>query len=457
LLAAVAGGLAVAAAVSGCVHVTPDSHLTRAPYLTAEFADRVTVNWATDRSSDDATLRWGRAPGCEEHVTRAHAVPITVRRRPEWQWRVDLSGLAASRRYCYWPLLDGQPLLPRRDSLEFQAAPARGDTRRFSFAVIGDWGQDSSVESNLLDQIGDGPARFLVTVGDNAYPSGDEDSYGDLGGGGVFGRRQLPAIGQRAVFAAQGNHGALANLPYLHNFPSKTVATASGGRFEQNRYCCTSAMGTSHDAYASAWYAFDWGPARFYVLESAWSDGPKDYQADYEAHWNGPVAGCAPCGAELAWLRRDLAAHPAQPKFAFFHYPLHVDSSAQRSDPFTSGAEALEGLLARSGVNAAFSGHAHVYERNLPQVGGLVTYVTGGGGGELSPVNACSAFDAFALGANTSCRADPPESPLSVFHYLLVTVESDHFTVTPTDATGVPFDQQTYNFDTVGPFAKFGA
>jgi hypothetical protein len=204
-------------------------------------------------------------------------------------------------------------------------------------------------------------------------------------------------------------------------------------------------MGSSHEDYASAWYAFDWSRARFYVLESAWADDSRAYQSDFEAHWNGPVRGCPVCGRELEWLQRDLAAHADTPvKFAFLHYPFHVDNTAERSDDFLSGTQALEGVLAAGGVDVAFTGHAHVYERNHPQVGGLVTYVTGGGGGELSPINTCSTFDAYALGDSSSCHTEVPETPLAVFHFLLVTVANDAIIVTPTDALGAIFDPQVF-------------
>lgn len=430
---------------TACVSVTPSSRFTRSPYLTAVFADRATVNWATDRSGDEGTLKWGPAPSCKGHTSPATRREIDVRHVDEWQWRVDLSHLDPDRDYCYRPFLGGTNLLGDTDPLTLHTAPVPGDATKFSFAVIGDWGQGSTAESSVLRQIGRSPASFVVTVGDNAYPSGDEDSYGNLERGAVFGRDQLPLIGPRPVFAAQGNHGFLQNLPYLRNFPSDTVARASGGRYRQGTYCCTSPMGASSEDYASAWYAFTWGNARFYVLDSAWADGPADYQADFEAHWNGPVRGCRVCGQELMWLRNDLAAHAATPtKFAFFHYPLHSDSSPQPSDLFTSGAAGLEGLLASNGVNIAFNGHAHVYERNVPQVGNLVTYITGGGGAPLSPINSCSPFDAYALGLESACRAPNPETPLDVFHYLLVTVDRDTVTVAPTDAGGAPFDVQTY-------------
>jgi hypothetical protein len=292
----------------------------------------------------------------------------------------------------------------------------------------------------VLRQIGQSPASFVVTVGDNAYPSGDEDSYGNIGKGAVFARDQLPLIGPRPVFAAQGNHGFLQNLPYLRNFPSDTIARASGGRYRQDEYCCIAPMGAATEDYASAWYAFTWGNARF-MLDSAWADGPADYQADFLAHWNGPVKGAA--SVARARVAQDLAARAATPVSCVLPLPA-VQHQRQPSNPFTSGAAGLEGLLASNGVNVAFSGHAHVYERNVPQVGNLVTYVTGGGGAPLSRIGSCSDFDAYALGLESSCRAPIPNTPLDVFHYLLVTVDRDTITVAPTDSGGKPFDLQTY-------------
>jgi hypothetical protein len=199
--------------------------------------------------------------------------------------------------------------------------------------------------------------------------------------------------------------------------------------------------------YAAAWYAFDWGSARYYVLEGAWADSTGDYQSDYEAHWAGPISGCPACGAELQWLQSDLTAHAGTPvKFAFFHYPLHSDSSSQPSDSYLTGAGRLEGLLAGAGVNVVFNGHAHIYERNKPMIAGspMVSYVTGGGGAPLGGVAHCSAFDAYAIGSSGTCNAPKPSSSQAVFHYLLVHVTPTSVTVMPTDENGNVFDAQTY-------------
>ena len=175
------------------------------------------------------------------------------------------------------------------------------------------------------------------------------------------------------------------------------------------------------------------GNTRFYILDGAFGDSTGGYLGDRQAHFNGPVAGCAICGAELTWLTNDLASHPAAHKFAFWHYPLYADSSSQGSDGFLSGPQNLEGVLASYGVNIVFNGHAHFYERNYPQIPGssLVSYVTGGGGDPLGGVSGHSSFDAYAR---------------SIFHFLKVTVSGSSVTVTPTDENGVTFDVQTYTF-----------
>ncbi len=180
-----------------------------------------------------------------------------------------------------------------------------------------------------MSQIGSSPASFVVSTGDSDNANGSQTDYGDLSGGNVFPSAYLPKIGSRPIFAAQGNHGFTNNLPYLQNFPAPLASQTSVGRNLRETYCCISTL-SGQATYASSWYAFNWGDARFYVLEAAWADGQGGYQGDFLAHWNGAVAGCGPCGAELAWLKADLAAHTGTAlKFAFFHYPLHADSSSQ--------------------------------------------------------------------------------------------------------------------------------
>ena len=132
------------------------------------------------------------------------------------------------------------------------------------------------------------------------------------------------------------------------------------------------------------------------MLTSAWGDtntgNASVYANDAAAHWS-------PGTPEYEWLLADLKAHPGGLKFAFSHYPFHSDDKSQGSDTFIDGAGKLEGMLATYGVDIAFNGHSHVYERNRPAATGYpVTYVTGGGGAVLEPIGPCSSIDAYGIG-----------------------------------------------------------
>jgi hypothetical protein len=419
--------------------------LLRYPYVSEVVGNSATINWATDRSGAAGSLLWGAVAGSTCTPTNS-ATPtrtsITVGTTAEYQWSATVAFPGAGT-YCYRVFLGSLDLLATDPSPQVKTAAAPGTP--FTFAVVGDWGQGTTGEADVFSRIGASPADFVVTTGDNVYTNGSETEYGDLTQGNVFPPQYLPRIGSRPIFAAEGNHGFTSSTAYIQNFRAPTAAASSGGRFVRETYCCISTL-TGPQTYPSAWYAFNWGGARFYVLEAAWSDTYGGYQGDFLAHWNGPVGGCAPCGDELTWLKADLASHSGTAvKFAFFHYPLHSDSSSQPSDTYLTGTGGLEGILASNGVDVVFNGHAHLYERNVPQIPGtnMVSYVTGGGGADLGTVGRCSAFDAYAIGSSSSCHAPKPTSRASVFHFLLVTVNGTSVTVTPTDSTGKPFDVQT--------------
>ena len=73
------------------------------------------------------------------------------------------------------------------------------------------------------------------------------------------------------LFTASGNHGLSGTAHAdLRNWPQDVAVASSGGRYANDLYCCVN--GTTATNYASSWYAFDAGPARFYVLTSAWGD-----------------------------------------------------------------------------------------------------------------------------------------------------------------------------------------
>ena len=425
----------------------------RQPYLTDTTPTSTLVNFAISTGSPSPVVLWDLASGnCVNPPNSVTAVPVvsfagSVSSTTVFQDKAAIGGLTPDTAYCYRVFQNGIDL--KGSATTFRTAPAVGSSTAFKFAVVGDWGGGTTAEANIFSQIASGQPNFLMTVGDNVYASGSNAEYGDLSGGNVFRSSYLPKLGGGVpVYPAMGNHGYGTSLPYLQTFPQDATVSSSAGAYAVQSYCC--AAGTSGTgSYASAWYAFSWGNARFYVLEGAFDDANGTYQGDFSSHWNGPVSGCAPCGQEMTWLQNDLAANASVPlKFAFFHYPLYADGG-HPPDSYLNGADALEGVLANNGVDAVFNGHAHIYERNLPQISGssMISYVSGGGGAALHALGSCGGYDAYAIGSGGShCGAAPASNPPSASHYLLVSVNGNQVTVTPTDQTGRTFDVQTYAF-----------
>ena len=469
------------------------SLLTRAPWLTDATATSVQVNWATT-TQNTGVVEYGAPGNCTANSVTAsgQGTAINVNGVTEYLNEVAVTGLTANTTYCYRITTGGAnpvDLLGTNASPQFTTLQSATGSQPLTFDVFGDWGDttnsgnnNGSVNGNQAGVdagIASSNAQFAISTGDIAYPAGSEANYGDLNQtgqpdvSGVFAPSYWAVPGQGIpLYPVNGNHGL--NPTFLEEWPEPATAKASGGVYSMVSY--PSIDGTNPASLPTGYYAFSAGGVRFYMLDASWNNSNvgtatggscgttiscKIYQVDHDAHWTVP-------SAEYTWLSQDLAAHPGGLKFAFFHFPLYSDDSAESSDTFldnTPGSSgSLEQLLHDNGVQLVFNGHAHDYQRNIATPGGVTSYVTGGGGGSASAVglNQCSTTDAYAVGWNyssgkgTSCgAAQVPASDSQVYHFLKVTVNGTTVTVTPTDATGHTFDPMTYNFasDTTPPSA----
>ena len=433
----------------------------------------------------------------------------------EYQSSVDVTGLSPSTTYCYAVFSSDQAgasdLLPGSQPYQTFTTldPANtASTQPLTFDVMADTGENyayttattatdlpfpgginpdqAAIDKEIGATVPADGAKFLVLAGDVAYSGGNDSNYGDLEQTGtqpevstIFGPSYFPQTGGIPTFTADGNHGQ--NVTGLRVWPTPTTAAASGGTYAFDSYSGTDGISGT---FPDDWYAFSSGNVRIYVLDGAWADGSsgptgtgsatgslcptpaycQGYQADADEHWQ-------TSSPEYRWLQNDLAAHPGGIKFAVFHYPLRSVNATQPSDPYVQDSSAnpnastsLEALLARNGVDIAFNGHAHTYQRIVPdQSGQIINYVTGGGGGVPEPVvgGSCSSLQSTAsvyaigwspsstdstTGTGSGCGAPAPGSAADVYNFLRVTVTGDTVTVTPTDAAGGTFDQKTYTF-----------
>lgn len=453
----------LASAPSGRAASSPA--LRRYPYLTDVVGSYATINWATDRSETAGAVRYGKvgSESCIAHYVPAIKTAIMVNGVLQYQWKAMLD-LVPGTQYCYRVYLGTSPLT-EIDLLGSDSAPSfwtqvpSGGTQAFTFVVFGDWGYvdssgTNSYQASLMSLIASSGARFAVTTGDNGYPSGSQANFGDLIQVGanlsaIFGPSFWKGPGASIpIFPIMGNHGYTSSdssHPYLITWPQDRAASTSGGRYLRETYCCLN--GTNSGSYPSAWYAFDAGRARFYVLHAAWADSnvgtANSYKNNYDYHW-------APGTPQYQWLQADLASHPSVLKFAFLHYPLYSDNPNEATDTYLLGSNSLEGLLKQYGVDLAFTGHAHIYERNLPSASGITNYITGGGGATPGTLGTCTSLDAYAIKFTTSgaaCGSAPvPTSAAQVYHFLKVSVSGTNVTVTPINSLGNSFDVRSYSF-----------
>ncbi|WP_225805343.1 metallophosphoesterase family protein [Streptomyces sp. NK15101] len=462
--------------------------LTRAPYLTDLTPTSVRVTWATATRSRQ-TVRYGPLGDCTANsVTSATlGTTMTVNGVTEYNNSVTVPNLSPDTPYCYRVFTgDATPvdLLGTNPSPSFTTRVPDGSSAPFTFAVLGDWGDTTSNgvnsgavnqdQANVLSRLAASGARFTLSTGDVAYPSGSQTNYGDLQQSGVnisgvFAPEYYAAPGQKVpMFSLNGNHGRTATL--LLNWPQPSVTAASNGVYSQVSY--PSFFGSNPATYPTTYYAFTSGGVRFYMLDTSWSDsntGTADgnncngtdncavYQVDAAAHWT-------PTSAEYQWLQQDLAAHPGGVKVAAFHFPLRSDDPTEPDDEYLKNnpgsTDTLEQLLHDNGVDLVFNGHAHIYQRNVAPPGGVPSYVTGGGGAKLTSVGGrgCDPTDAYAIGWSYSSnvgRRCPSSTPVpasdaNVHHFLLVSVDGSTLTVTPTDSLGNTFDAKTYDFSADG-------
>jgi hypothetical protein len=178
--------------------------------------------------------------------------------------------------------------------------------------------------------------RYVVPLGDEQYEGGDLADY-------------------RSAYARTwGRLKAISRpVPGNHDYQDRGAA----GYFAYFR------QETSPPGY----YAFDVNRWRIYALNSNCSD--------------------VSCGAEAAWVNRDMAAHPRVCTAIAMHHPRY-SSGAQHGD--TPAVRPLWQVAVRHRVDLALAGHDHEYERfrAMDATGhvtrnGVVSFVAGTGGKSL--------------------------------------------------------------------------
>jgi len=365
----------------------------RQPYLQRLLANSASVLWtsAANTAGSVTVIGSNGSTSVFNATVTAFDASVTGEASTYYQYRGDITGLAAGTTYPYQVAMDGE-VLAADPVLNSFTTPTTGN---FSFLVVGDTGNDSADQMAILQRLmGEPNISKLIHIGDIAYDSGTfsqfEQNYFHI---------YASMMSRTPFFTAPGNHEYMTDsaAPYLavHAAPASNVPAADLGRY----------------------YSFDQGDAHFTSLDSN-------------------LLGTAAGTRMLAWLDADLAATQKFWKIVFLHHPPYP-TGAHLNDPLCALVEQqVNPIVEKHRVPLVLAGHEHGYERSYPLVNNLVaaqgtpstTYVISGGGG-----------------AGTVAVGTRPQTALalSVHNYLRVDVTAQQLTVTATGEDGSIIDQFT--------------
>jgi tartrate-resistant acid phosphatase type 5 len=210
------------------------------------------------------------------------------------------------------------------------------------FAVIGDYGVDTADEMSVAKLVKSWGPHYLITVGDNNYPSGEPATI-DLNIGQYFSTyiggytgKYGPGSVDNHFWPCLGNHDWYSTTgaqPYLDYFP-----TLPGNR----RY-----------------YDVAVGSVHFFSVDS------DPHEPD----------GIDAASVQARWLKDALAASHECFNIVYFHHPAYSSGDPQFTEP------RMRWPFGAWGADLVLTGHQHQYERLA--VDGL-TYVVDGLGGALN-------------------------------------------------------------------------
>lgn len=364
------------------------ANLTRGPVLTHVQPRSARLVWHTP-TPVNTRIRYGTGPELDRELwlpgTRTNHVAVLTDLAPgrEWYYRIELLSPQGEVRTPTW---------------SFRTPPERGAIR---FVVVGDTGSGTLPQLQVASWMASALMDLIVHTGDLVYPELSRELV-DLRHFSVYAKllRRVP------LYPTVGNH-ELYNT--LYRDPPGTPY------FEAFDLPTNSVTGTSH------FYSFDFGDAHFVSLFV-----PTLYPfAGTEPYRLGPET------AQLRWLEEDLATTDRPWRIVFMHSPMFSSGGRRFDDLNANGIpdriELQSWLLPvfrRHGVQVAFFGHDHVYERFVTPTG-FHAWTTGGGG--------------YMLYSFT--ERDVHSRRFEVrFHHLECELEGDELRVVARDRFGTVFD-----------------
>jgi hypothetical protein len=290
------------------------------------------------------------------------------------------------RAFLYERLRWGEDFFPGTPpdiTLEPGAWTTTDDT--ITFAVLGDNGTGGRNQMDIARQMARTyratPYGLVLLAGDISYYGSIDDRWED-----VFVEPYRPLIEAGVEWElAIGNH----ELSEKKSDDAAAEIEAQLRRFGK----------------PGTYYAVRHGPMEVFVLDTSI-----------------PLATGEGGPEQVAWLEAALAASDAPWKVALMHQPPY---SSGKHGSHLEIRQAVQPLFVRYGVDIAFTGHDHHYERTTPQDG--VVWVVSGAGAKLTRVD----------GAEFTAHAE------STLQFMLVRIEGRTMDVRAITTDGTVIDRVT--------------
>ncbi|MDB5272474.1 MAG: hypothetical protein JWO58_841 [Chitinophagaceae bacterium] len=309
--------------------------LTRGPYLQKGTSSSMTFRWLTDQAVDSKVMYGTDVAALSQSEVLAGAVTDHT---------ITITGLLPYTKYFYSVGSSTEGMLQGDADNYFVTSPTIGAEGNYKFWVIGDCGNNSTNQKNVLDQyntyIGADTTNGWLTMGDNAYNAGLDTEFGtnffDIYEGSIMKHAPMWPVPGNHDYANDANRQNDHNVPYFTIFETPSNGEAGGVA-----------------SLTEAYYSYDYGNVHFLALDSYGNENNATRLYDTS-------------GAQATWIKQDLSANTQKWIVAYWHHPPYTMGShnSDTEGELISMRQNFIKILERYGVDLILCGHSHDYERS---------------------------------------------------------------------------------------------
>jgi len=263
---------------------------------------------------------------------------------------------------------------PRPSAIPTKDLPPPFSPEALNFIVVGDWGRDGFFnQQDVADQMGETAgeilSRFVISTGDNFYPSGVEN-LNDFKWVTSFERIYTAPSLRTPWYVVLGNHDWRGNVDAQIEYSAYSDMWTMPDRYYAREIPVTDSLNALF-VFIDTTPIADADHARIYPQSERWRKG-----------------------RQLQWIDSTLAASDAPWKIVVGHHPVYVASSKYEDNPDL--IRDLVPIMERHGVQAYFAGHDHNLQ-HLRVADSDINYFVSGAGSLTRGVDRDDPHALFAL------------------------------------------------------------